>query len=90
MKPKFQVGDRVRIREDIPCNGYGPNDVFCNNDMHAHRGMEFEISSFYGTGKHYRYYLADPSHSFEMSWVWEESFLEPVITAVKVDTSSLL
>lgn len=90
MKPKFQVGDRVRIREDIPCRGCGPDGVYCNDDMHAHHGMEFEISSVYSAGKRYRYYLADPSHSFRQTWIWEESFFESAITSVPIDTSSLL
>ena len=90
MNPKFQVGDRVRIRGGLPYRGYGPDGVYCNQQMWAERGKEFEISSSFGTEKHPRYYLVDLSHSFESPWVWEDAFLEPVITAVEVDISSLL
>lgn len=87
MKPKFQVGDLVRIRKDIPNCGYGPDGVYCNDDMHAHRGMEFAIAKVTKNG---RYFLADPSGSFKDLWVWEESFLDPVETSVEVDATPLL
>lgn len=44
MKPKFQVGDLVRICKDVPRGADGPGGVWCNYDMHAHRGMEFAIA----------------------------------------------
>ena len=87
MKPKFQVGDLVRICKDVPCGAYGPDGVWCNDDMHAHRGMEFAIAKVTELG---RYFLADPSGSFEDLWVWEESFLEPVETNIEVDATLLL
>lgn len=90
MKPKFQIGERIRIREDVPNCGYGPDGVWCNEDMYAHQGREFKIKTMYGTKDHPRYLLADPSHSFEDDWVWEESFLELVETNVEIDITHLL
>ena len=90
MKPKFQVGDLVRIRKDIPNCGYGPDGVYCNEDMYAHRGKEFEIKSFFGIEHYLRYLLVDHSQSFRDLWVWEESFLELVETSVEVDATLLL
>lgn len=90
MKPKFQVGDLVRIRKDIPNCGYGPDGVYCNEDMYAHRGKEFEIKSFFGIEPYLRYLLVDHSQSFMGEWVWEESFLEPVEANIEVDATPLL
>lgn len=87
MNPKFQVGDLVRIRKDVPRGADGPGGVWCNYDMHAHRGMEFAIAKVTELG---RYFLADPSGSFEDVWIWEESFLEPVETNIEVDATPLL
>lgn len=91
MNSKFQVGDLVRIRDDIreACS-YGPDGVWLNEDMYNHRGMVFAIKTVFGSANHPRYSLDDPNFDFRDTWVWEESFLEPVETSVEVDATPLL
>jgi hypothetical protein len=84
INPKFQVGDGVRIREDLPYLGYSSNDLFCNEDMWNHRGQVAEIKAVTGN----RFELTNPETPFERPWVWEPEWLDPVddnvdITAVE-------
>ena len=83
MKPKFQVGDIVRIREDIPCRDYSRNKLFCNNDMWNHRGQVAEIESVTGN----RFFLTNPKTPFEGYWVWEPEWLDPIHDSV--DTAAI-
>jgi hypothetical protein len=78
MNPKFQVGDIVRIREDIPCRDYSRNKLFCNKDMWNHRGQVAEIESVTGN----RFELTNPETPFERSWVWEAEWLDPIHDSV--------
>lgn len=78
MKPKFQVGDIVRIREDIPCRDYSRKKLFCNEDMWNHRGQVAEIKAVTGNC----FELTNPETPFECSWIWEPEWLDPIHDSV--------
>lgn len=90
LNSKFQVGDLVRIRDDIPDRRYGEDGTYVSRDMYDHRGMVFEIGQVRGEAPHARYILAGPTHSFEGTWIWEDSFLDLAELDIEVDTTSLL
>lgn len=80
MKPKFQVGDIVRIREDLPYPGCSSNDLFCNEDMWNHRGQVAEIKAVTGNC----FELTNPETPFERSWIWEPDWLDPIYDSVDI------
>lgn len=80
MKPKFQVGDIIRIREDIPYRDYSSNKLFCNEDMWNHRGQVAEIEAVTGSC----FFLTNPETPFERSWVWEPEWLDPIYDSVDI------
>lgn len=88
MKYEFQVGDLVRIREDIPYRSYSVNGVFCNDDMWNHRGQTATIKEI--RGGHDSAFLKDPGTPFSGEWVWDLATLEPADISIPVDVSSLL
>lgn len=83
MKPKFQVGDIIRIREDIPYRDYSSNKLFCNADMWNHRGQVAEIKAVNGS----RFELTNPETPFKRSWIWEPEWLDPIHDSV--DTAAV-
>lgn len=88
MKYEFQVGDLVRIREDIPYRSYSVNGVFCNDDMWNHRGQTATIKVI--RDGHDSAFLKDPETPFSDNWVWDLATLEPAGISILVDASSLL
>ena len=88
MKYDFQVGDRVRIREDIPRQHYTANGIYCNEDMWQHRGQIATIKEI--RQGHPSAYLEDPEIPFKSLWLWDLATLEPAETSMPVDVSALL
>lgn len=88
MKYDFHVGDRVRIREDIPYMTYSVNGIFCNEDMWNHRGQTATIKEM-RIGRPFAF-LKDPETPFDDNCVWDLATLEPAETSISVDVSALL
>lgn len=74
---KYEVGDKVLVRSDLPCKGYLPdNPCYVNEDMGGFRGKVVEIKAIDKPNK--RYILEEP-----MDWRWTEDMFDGLATPFK-------
>lgn len=70
--PKYNPGDRVRVKQDLTLGLYGPHKLGCARDMAALHGEILTVSKTNHLNKN------DWFSVETYDWIWCEDMVEPV------------